>query len=59
HCAVRTMFLPDRFVAHGSQQDQYADAGLMAGDIMAEAQGALAQARPRSGAAQKTGRQHA
>jgi 1-deoxy-D-xylulose-5-phosphate synthase len=32
---VRTMTLPDRFVAHGKPDEQYADAGLTAGDIVA------------------------
>ncbi len=58
-CAVRTMFLPDRFVAHGSQKEQYADAGLMAGDMVAQALSALGPDKGRSAAAQKPGRQHA
>ncbi|MGE0213922.1 MAG: 1-deoxy-D-xylulose-5-phosphate synthase, partial [Parvibaculaceae bacterium] len=33
---VRTMMLPDRFVAHGAPNDQYTDAGLMARDIVGE-----------------------
>ena len=33
---VRTMMLPDRFVAHGAPNEQYTDAGLMARDIVGE-----------------------
>ncbi|MGE0213524.1 MAG: 1-deoxy-D-xylulose-5-phosphate synthase, partial [Parvibaculaceae bacterium] len=33
---VRTMMLPDRFVAHGAPNDQYTDAGHMARDIVGE-----------------------
>ncbi len=33
---VRSMVLPDRFVAHGSPNEQYNDAGLEARDIVAE-----------------------
>lgn len=38
---VRTMTLPDRFVAHGSPAEQYADAGLDANAIAATVLGAL------------------
>jgi len=31
------MTLPDKFIAHGSPQDQYIDAGLMAENIVATA----------------------
>ena len=58
-CAVRTMFLPDRFVGHGSQKQQYAEAGLMAADIVAEVRRALGPEKPRSTAAQKPSRQNA
>jgi 1-deoxy-D-xylulose-5-phosphate synthase len=33
---VRAMHLPDRFIAHGSPAEQYRDAGLEAGNIVAE-----------------------
>jgi 1-deoxy-D-xylulose-5-phosphate synthase len=35
-CKVRTMFLPDRFVGHGSPAEQYDDAALTAKHIIAE-----------------------
>jgi 1-deoxy-D-xylulose-5-phosphate synthase len=35
-CAVRTMFLPDRFIGHGAPREQYQEAGLTAEDIVAE-----------------------
>lgn len=38
---VRTMGIPDRFVAHGNQTEQYTDAGLMAENIIATAISAL------------------
>jgi 1-deoxy-D-xylulose-5-phosphate synthase len=41
---VRTMTLPDRFVAHGKPDEQYDDAGLRAGDIVAMAVHALGRA---------------
>ncbi|QPC44420.1 1-deoxy-D-xylulose-5-phosphate synthase [Kaustia mangrovi] len=40
---VRPMCLPDRFIAHGAPKEQYQDAGLMAGDIVAEVFKALDQ----------------
>ena len=42
-CKVRTMFLPDVFVGHGSQVEQYEQAGLTAKHIAAEAMAALNQ----------------
>ncbi|MCH7806293.1 MAG: 1-deoxy-D-xylulose-5-phosphate synthase [Proteobacteria bacterium] len=38
---IRPMFLPDRFVAHGSPLEMYIDAGLQAADIVATALSAL------------------
>ena len=38
---VRTMGIPDRFVAHGEQVEQYSDAGLMAENIIATSLAAL------------------
>ncbi|WP_224816632.1 1-deoxy-D-xylulose-5-phosphate synthase [Hasllibacter sp. MH4015] len=40
-CAVRTMHLPDRFIDQASPADMYADAGLTAQDIAAQALDAL------------------
>ncbi len=40
-CRVRTMFLPDRFVAHASPKEQYDEAGLTARHIVAEVMAAL------------------
>ena len=40
-CKVRTMMLPDRFVAHASPKEQYDDAGLTARHIVAEVMAAL------------------
>ncbi len=40
-CKVRTMFLPDRFVAHASPKEQYDEAGLTARHIVAEVMAAL------------------
>jgi 1-deoxy-D-xylulose-5-phosphate synthase len=46
-CRVRPMTLPDRFVGHGSPQEQYRDSGLEAENIIAEVKAALGgQARP-------------
>jgi 1-deoxy-D-xylulose-5-phosphate synthase len=42
---VRTMTLPDRFVAHGKPEEQYDDAGLQSRDIVAMAVDALGRAR--------------
>ncbi len=44
---VRTMTLPDRFVPHGKPEEQYAEAGLMARDIVAQVFGALEMDQPR------------
>ena len=41
---VRTMALPDRFVAHGKPEEQYDDAGLQAGHIVETAMRALGRA---------------
>ncbi len=52
--ALRTMTLPDRFVAHAAVDAQYADAGLAAADIEATVLDALAtaaRARPIFGTA--------
>jgi len=38
---VRPMTIPDRFIAHGSMEEQYEDAGLTARHIVAEALSAL------------------
>jgi 1-deoxy-D-xylulose-5-phosphate synthase len=38
---MRAMMLPDRFIAHGTQAEQYADAGLDSDWIVAEAMSAL------------------
>jgi 1-deoxy-D-xylulose-5-phosphate synthase len=35
-CKIRTMFLPDRFVAHASPAEQYDDAALASKNIVAE-----------------------
>ena len=35
-CKIRTMFLPDRFVGHGSPVEQYEDAAMTSKDIIAE-----------------------
>ncbi|MBM3520201.1 MAG: 1-deoxy-D-xylulose-5-phosphate synthase [Alphaproteobacteria bacterium] len=40
-CKVRTMFLPDVFVGHGSQAEQYDQAGLTAKHIAAEVMASL------------------
>jgi 1-deoxy-D-xylulose-5-phosphate synthase len=40
-CSVRTMHLPDRFIDQASPSEMYADAGLSADDIAAEALSAL------------------
>jgi 1-deoxy-D-xylulose-5-phosphate synthase len=40
-CRVRTMYLPDRFVSHGSPKEQYDEAGLTARHIVAEVAAAL------------------
>jgi len=40
-CAVRTLTLPDRFIDQASPADMYADAGLTATDIAAEAMNAI------------------
>ncbi|MEJ6389952.1 1-deoxy-D-xylulose-5-phosphate synthase [Gymnodinialimonas ulvae] len=40
-CAVRTLHLPDRFIDQASPADMYADAGLTADDIAAQALDAL------------------
>ncbi len=44
-CKVRTMMLPDRFVAHASPKEQYDDAGLNARHIVAEVMAALDPAK--------------
>jgi 1-deoxy-D-xylulose-5-phosphate synthase len=31
---IRPLYIPNRFIAHGEPNEQYADAGLMAGDII-------------------------
>jgi 1-deoxy-D-xylulose-5-phosphate synthase len=41
---VRPLTLPDRFIAHGTPAEQYADAGLDANRIVAEIFGALSKA---------------
>lgn len=38
---VRPMHIPDRFIAHGEPNEQYADCGLMATDVVATALRAL------------------
>jgi 1-deoxy-D-xylulose-5-phosphate synthase len=40
-CRIKTMHLPDRFVAHGTPREQYEDAGLTEKAIVAEVMGAL------------------
>ena len=40
-CAIRTLHLPDRFIDQASPGDMYADAGLTADDIAAQALDAL------------------
>ncbi|MGH7186719.1 MAG: transketolase C-terminal domain-containing protein, partial [Pseudomonadota bacterium] len=35
-CKIRTMFLPDVFVGHGTPKEQYEQAGLTARHILAE-----------------------
>jgi 1-deoxy-D-xylulose-5-phosphate synthase len=40
-CNVRTMFLPDVFVGHGTVKEQYEQAGLTARHIVAEVVAAL------------------
>jgi 1-deoxy-D-xylulose-5-phosphate synthase len=40
-CKVRPMFLPDHFVSHGSQKEQYEEAGLSAKHVVAEVMAAL------------------
>ncbi len=46
---IRTMTLPDRFIEHASPAAMYADAGLTAADIEAEALSALGVASPKFG----------
>lgn len=41
---VRPMTIPDQFISHGGPDEQYADAGLMASDIVAEVFEALEEA---------------
>ena len=38
---VRPMTIPDEFISHGGPEEQYAEAGLMASDIVAEVFAAL------------------
>ncbi|AHM03484.1 1-deoxy-D-xylulose 5-phosphate synthase [Roseibacterium elongatum DSM 19469] len=45
-CAVRPMFLPDRFIDQASPSDMYEDAGLTATDIAATALQAMGVATP-------------
>jgi 1-deoxy-D-xylulose-5-phosphate synthase len=40
-CRIKTMHLPDRFVAHAAPKDQYEDAGLTEKSIIAEVMAAL------------------
>ncbi len=40
---VRSMHIPDRFIAHGSPEEQYADCGLTADDIVQTASSMVAQ----------------
>jgi 1-deoxy-D-xylulose-5-phosphate synthase len=40
-CRIKTMHLPDRFVAHAAPKEQYEDAGLTEKAIVAEVMGAL------------------
>jgi len=46
-CRIKTMHLPDRFVAHGAPKEQYEDAGLTEKAIVAEVMAALGDG-PRS-----------
>ncbi|MFN3260230.1 MAG: 1-deoxy-D-xylulose-5-phosphate synthase [Pikeienuella sp.] len=46
---IRTMTLPDRFIEHASPAAMYADAGLTAADIEAQALAALGVASPKFG----------
>ena len=46
---IRTMTLPDRFIEHASPAAMYADAGLTAADIEAEALSALGVSAPKFG----------
>jgi 1-deoxy-D-xylulose-5-phosphate synthase len=43
-CRIKTMHLPDRFVAHAAPKEQYEDAGLTEKAIVAEVMGALDRA---------------
>jgi len=45
-CAVRTLTLPDRFIDQASPADMYADAGLTAEDIAAQAMQAMGISTP-------------
>ncbi|MDH4413606.1 MAG: 1-deoxy-D-xylulose-5-phosphate synthase [Rhizobium sp.] len=45
-CAVRTLTLPDSFIAHASPQDMYEEAKLTARHIAAAARNGLGTARP-------------
>ncbi|MGE3871500.1 MAG: 1-deoxy-D-xylulose-5-phosphate synthase [Parvibaculaceae bacterium] len=40
-CRIKTMHLPDRFVAHGTPKEQYEDAGLTGKAIVAEVMGSF------------------
>ena len=46
HCAVRTLTLPDTFIAQASPDDMYEEARLTARHIAATARNALGVARP-------------